>query len=177
VNPFSDFVEGFRIVEFADDRGAKFKRLVPREQKINALLHSRGIVIRDADVYAVAIQGIFDIYRHIVEKPPFRESSEAFRGSAVRVELDLESHIPDLENKIFNARLQQRFAARNADPVQNALALAEELEEVFDGNVRCLKLVREHKGRIMTVRATPVTAPSKHGASELARKVEESQTL
>lgn len=132
MNPFSDFVEGFDIVEFADDCCAEFKRLVPREQKINALLHSRGIVIRNADGFAVAFQGIFDVYRNIVEKSPFRESSETFRGSAIRIEFDLESHIPDLEDEIFNARLQQWFSAGNADSVQNALALAKELEEIVD---------------------------------------------
>lgn len=174
MDPFSDFVEGFCIVKFACDCCAEFKRLVPREQKIDALLHSRGIVTWNADGFAVTFQGIFDVYRHIVEKSPFRESSKAFRGSTVGIELDLESHIPDLENKIFNARLQQRFAARNADSVQNALALAEELEEVFDRNVRGLKSVRDHQGRVMAEGTTPVTAPSEHGASEFARKVEES---
>ena len=84
--------------------------------------------------FRVAFTGVLNVHGNVVDQTGFDELAQLLGKAAVGVELDGKAAALDRSAECGYVRLQKRLATRDADAVEQALALVEKREELVLGN-------------------------------------------
>ena len=125
--------------------------------------------------FRIPLRAVLHVHGHIVHQALFPQPDQPIRMIPIGVQLHWKSQVLDAVQQAGQARAQQRLSPGDAHPVQQALPLAEKLQQSF--------LVHQdrHRSReqlgVVAEGAAEVAPPQKHGTSYLSRPVQQGHFL
>ena len=171
LEPLAYFFKVLGAVQLAHDGRAELEVRLSAHEQAHALEYRLHVELFESYGLCIFFGGIFDIHRHIVDKPRVYKSTQLIRECAVGVELYEIAHVFYAPCEVIDVFIDKRLAARYTHAVEHTLTLLEKRKKILLRNLVFVP-AGENELRILAERAAEIAAPEEHGAAHFAGKVE-----